>query len=327
MAKQPGETGATKRVALTDCDFTDGSREREELNGIAQLVVGDCQTEDDVIALAADADALLVQYAPITARVLDALPRCKIISRYGIGVDTIDISAATARGVRVANVPDYCIEEVSDHASALILSSARGVTRLDRTVRQGSWEVALAAPIYACSSMVLGFVGFGRTARRTAEKMKSFNFHILVADPFVSPEAVTGAGFTAVSLDDLIARSDVISLHAPLTTDTYHMMSEPQFKAMKDTAVLINTSRGKLVDEDALYRALEANEVGGAALDVLEIEPIDPEHPLLSCDRVILTPHAAYYSESSREELRRRTLLNVIQVLRGEDPGTILNPL
>ena len=315
-----------RKIVITDCDFIEDEWERTELAGEAEVVYGNCKTEQEVIDLASDADGILIQYAPITRRVIESLQKCRAISRYGIGVDTIDIAAATDHGVFVTNVPDYCIDEVSDHACALILSIVRGVPLLDRTVRRGQWDVSLAAPIYACSRMVLGVVGFGKTARRTIEKMTPFGFDILVSDPFVAADQVAACGARKVELEELLRRSDVVSLHAPLTADTRHMMGPAQFALMKKTALLVNTGRGGLVDEDALLHALENHQIGGAALDVLETEPVAADHALLRCERVIITPHAAYYSETSQQELRRRTLLNVTELLQGRDPGTILNP-
>ena len=314
------------KIVITDCDFIEDEWERTQLAGEAEVVYGNCRTEQEVIDLASDADAMLIQYAPITRGVIESLRKCRAISRYGIGVDTIDISAATENGIYVTNVPDYCVDEVSDHACALILAIVRGVPLLDRTVRRGQWDVSLAAPIYACSRMVLGVVGLGKTARRTIEKIKPFGFEILVFDPFVSEDQVAATGAQKVGLDELLTRSDVVSLHAPLTAETRHMMGSAQFALMKNTALLVNTSRGGLVDEGALLSALENHQLGGAALDVLETEPIKADHPLLRCEQVIVTPHAAYYSETSQQELRRRTLLNVTDLLQGKDPGTVLNP-
>ncbi len=317
--------GHLYRVVITDSDLGNGDLEREELDGIAELTVGNCKTEEQIIEIACEADGLLVQHAPITRKVIESLERCRAIGRYGSGIDTIDVEAATERGMFVLNVPDYCIEEVSDHACALILSCLRKVVLLNEQVRGGTWSIRAAMPIKRIRGMTLGLVGFGNTGRRVAEKLKGFGMRMIAYDPIVPTSAMDERDVSAFGFEELIGLSDIISLHAPLVEQTYHLIGEKQFRLMKKDAFLINTSRGKLLDEEALHDALKAGSIAGAALDVLAQEPIDPNNPLLKLDNVIFTPHAAYFSDESLELLQRRTARVVAQVLKGEYPDSIVN--
>ncbi len=223
------------------------------------------------------------------------------------------------------NVPDYCIDEVSDHACVLILSCLRKVVLLNGQVKRGTWSIRAAMPIKRIPGMTLGLVGFGNTGRRVAEKLMGFSMKMIAYDPIIPASAMKERGVRAVAFEELIGSSDIISLHAPLVEQTYHLFGEEQPRLMKESAFLINTSRGKLLDEEALYDALKAGMIAGAALDVLAQEPIDPNNPLLELDNVILTPHAAYFSDESLEQLQRRTARAVAQVLNGEYPDSIVN--
>ena len=317
--------GKRFKVVITDYDFGSTDLEQEELAELADLCAFQCRTEEEVIAAARDADALLVQYAPITARVLDSLPRCRVISRYGIGVDMIDLQAAAGRGIQVVNVPDYCIEEVSDHAVALILACVRKLPRLDAAVHRGRWDVLAVAPVSRLRDCTVGLVGLGNIARRVAEKLKGFGCPLVGHDPYVRPEAAADLGVGLLGLPELLERADVVSLHAPLTPQTRHMIGEAELRRMKNTALLINTSRGPLIDEPALCRALEQGWIAGAGLDVLEHEPVSPDNLLLRLDNALLTPHAAFYSARALEDLQRLTARAVAQVLRGEPPRNPVN--
>jgi D-3-phosphoglycerate dehydrogenase len=309
------------RVIITDCDIAPFAVEEEELAGVADVQVAQCRTESQVVAAARQADALLVQYAPITAAVLDRLPQCRIISRYGVGTDMIDVAAASQRGIYVCNVPGYCREEVSDHACALVLALVRKLEPLHQAVRRGLWDASLARPVRQMRDQVLGLLGFGRIARRVAGKMRGFCPIIVAHDPHVRREVFEEGGVTPVEMGELLARSDILSLHVPLTPETFHILGEPELHLLKRGAFLVNTSRGSLIDEEALVKAVAEGWLGGVGLDVLEREPIDAHHPLLSFENVIISPHAAYYSEQSVAELKRQTARAVARLLRGEPPA------
>lgn len=313
------------RVVIADCDFPSFDLERAELHGLAELQVFQCRTEAEVIAAAREADGILVQYAPLSREVIESLRRCRVIARYGIGVDMIDLPAADRRGIWVVNVPDYCVEEVSDHAVALMLALVRRLPRLDAAVRRGQWDVSLAGPVSRLADCTVGLVGLGKIARRVAEKMKGFGCRLLGYDPYADPRAGGGPGVELVGLDELVRLSDLLSLHAPLSVETRHLVGESLLRRMKPTAFLINTSRGGLIDETALVAALEKGWIAGAALDVAESEPRGPQDPLLKAENVLLTPHAAFYSAQSRQELQRRTARAAAQVLRGEPPANPVN--
>ncbi|MDQ0923878.1 D-3-phosphoglycerate dehydrogenase [Pseudarthrobacter sp. W1I19] len=315
------------KILITDCDHDSISTEQDlaREHGI-ELVLAQCHSEDDVIAAAAGAAALVVQYAPITARVLDALPGLKAISRYGVGVDTVDVHAATLRGVAVCNVPDYGTEDVSDHAVALALTLARGTARMDRDVRRGIHDMAPVRPLHRVNTRIFGVVGLGLIGSATAQKAKGLGYTIIGSDPALAPGTVTRDGVKVVTFDELLSRADVVSLHVPLNPGTHHLINADSLSRMKTGAVLINTCRGAVVDTGALAAALASGHLYGAGLDVFEEEPLPSTSPLLALENTVLTPHAAWYSEESYGELKRRTLENVIEVCAGRTPRNILNP-
>ena len=314
-------------VAVTDHVFPDLDQERTLLAEAGhELRFGaNAASVDEVRDAVAGADAVLNCYAPMPAEVIRGLDRCVVIARYGIGLDTVDLDQATAQSILVTNVPDYCIDEVSDHALALILSLARGVTLLDRKVRSGSWTPTDARPLHRLRGRTLGLVGFGRIARALAGKMAAIGLRILTTDPFVPDEAVREAGAEPMTLEDLLGAADVVSVHAPLTADNRHLIGAPELALMKSGAILVNTSRGPLVDLDALRAALADGRLGGAGLDVLEVEPPAADDPLLHRDDVIVTPHAAFYSEESLRELQRKAVEQVIEALAGRMPPYAVN--
>jgi D-3-phosphoglycerate dehydrogenase len=314
-------------VVVTDHDFDDLDREREILGAAGHQLVykGNVSAPEDVRARVQGADAVLNCYTPVPAEVVAVLEGCRIIARYGIGIDTVDLEAATARGILVTNVPDYCIDEVSDHALALILALARGVVRLDRGVRQGSWDVGEAPPMHRLRGRTLGLVGFGHIARALAVKAASIGFKVAAADPYVADDAIRAAGVTPRSLDELVAGADVLSVHAPLTPETRHLIGREAFARMRPGTILVNTSRGPLVDREALLEALESGRLGGAGVDVLEVEPPDPADPLLRHPRVVITPHVAYKSEESVAELQRKAAEQVVIALAGDTPPYAVN--
>lgn len=314
------------QVVATDPEWPPLDYEEEELNPIsAAVVAAACRTEDEVIAACGEADGVLVEYSPFTTRVMDALPRLKIISEYGIGVDNIDVDAATRRGICVAYVPDYCVDEVSDHAFALILACGRQIVRMRRAVRSHLWSFEVAKPLFRLRDQTLGIVAFGKIAKALAAKGKAYGFRVLVYDPYVPSQILQGQGFCPASLEQIISEADFVSLHAPLTEETRHLIGTPELRAMKPTAYLINTSRGGLVNEQALYQALKERWIAGAGLDVLGQEPPDWESPLLALDNVILTPHAAFYSEKALEDVRRGASREVARVLQGQWPLNMVN--
>ncbi len=311
-------------VVITDCDHGTIAPEETVLQA-AGVAYGlhQAKTEDDIIAVARDADAIILQYAPITGRVLDGLPRCLVAVRYGVGVDTVDLSAATARGVMVANVPDYCIEEVSDHAIAMLLSLWRGVTAYDRAVRGGTWSTTARPPMPRLAGRVLGVIGVGRIGAQTARKAAGLGMRVVGYDPYLTNLPTGGAG---VTLDELLRQADAVTLHLPLTAESRHLIGVAALRKMKPTALLVNTARGGIVDTAALVRALRDGWIAGAALDTLEQEPVPSDSPLLSLPNVILNPHAGWYSDQSVPELKRKTAETAIAVLRGQRPASVVNP-
>jgi D-3-phosphoglycerate dehydrogenase len=255
------------KVVITDCDHPSVEIEKEILGEIKpEFVLTHCNTEDEVIEVAQDADGIINQYVPINRRVIESLKKCKIIARYGVGVDNIDVEAATEYGIIVANVPDYCIDEVSTHAMALILACARGITLLDSKIREKKWDFTLAKPLFRTKGKTLGLFGLGRIARAVAQKASGFGFKIIAYDPYISK--VNGE-IKLVKFPQLLSDSDFISIHTPLTDKTRHSFGESELKTMKKTAYLINTARGPIVDEKALYQALKNRWIAGAALDVI----------------------------------------------------------
>ncbi len=312
------------KVVITDCDHPSVEIERAILGEIdPELILAHCNTEDEVIKVAQDADGIINQYAPITRRVIEALKRCKVIARYGVGVDNIDIEAATEYGIIVANVPDYCIDEVSTHTMALILSCARGITLLDSKIRKKKWDFTLAKPLFRTKGKTLGLFGLGKIARAVAQKASGFGFKIIAYDPYISK--VNGE-IKLVKFLQLLSDSDFISIHAPLTDKTRHSFGESELKTMKKTAYLINTARGPIIDERNLYVALKERWIAGAALDVMEKEPPDWENLLPKLNNLIITPHISFYSEESYVELKTKTTKAVLSVLKGGLPRAMVNP-
>ena len=314
-------------VAVTDHVFADLDLERSMLAeaGHELRFEGNASSPDELRRVLRGADAVLNCYTPIPRELTGELEGCRIIARYGIGLDTIDVPTATEAGIVVTNVPDYCIDEVSDHALALILALARGVVRLDRQVHTGAWSPMDAAPLHRIRGRTLGLVGFGRIARTLATKAAAVGYRVAASDPFLADDDIAAAGAEPMTFDRLLAAADVISLHAPLTEETRHMIGAAELSAMSDDALLVNTSRGGLVDLDAVRDVLAAGSLGGAALDVLESEPPASDDPLLSRPDVIVTPHAAFYSEESVVELQRKAVQQVIEALAGRVPPYAVN--
>jgi len=311
------------KVVFADYDYPSIDIELKQLEQLdAEITEGQCKTEEELIRLAKDADGIICQYAPFSAKVINALQKCQVISRYGVGVDNIDVKAATEKGIMVAYVPDYCIEEVSNHAIAMIMNFARQISLFDRSTGKKEWDVMIAKPIFRLSEQTIGILGLGRIGSTVAKKLKNFNVKILAYDPYVKKVI---EGVRIVDFPELIEKSDYITIHTPLNEETKHIFNQKIFKQMKKSAYLINTARGGIIDQKALFEALNNKEIKGAALDVLENEPPDwSEIPQL--ENLILTPHAAFYSESSFEELKKRTAQAVVDVLQGKVISNLFNP-
>jgi len=315
------------KVAVSDYVFPNLEPEREILGPLGAEVVGQqCKTVEELISISKDADALLNCYfKPVGEAVFAACTKLRVVVRYGIGVDTIDIPAATRHGIMVANVPDYCLDEVSDHTIALLFALARKIVLSDRRVKGGDYSLAVLKPLPKLQGKTVGFLGFGRIGRLVAAKLASIGFRFLFFDPFVKEETVGEA--RKVSLPELLAQSDFLLVHAPETSETRHLLNQATFRLLKPTACLVNTARGGIVDTAALVEALESGRLAGAALDVVEgVPPIASDHPLCRIENVILTPHSAWYSEEALEELQVRAAREVARVLTGERPKALLNP-
>lgn len=313
------------KVVLTDYVWESVDVERKILGADVELVPLQTKKPEEFIAEATDCVALLNTYAgPITVDVMAKMPKCKIIARYGIGVDTIDLEAATAAGIIVTNNPSYCIEEVAEHTMALLLSAARKITFYDRQVRAGTWAVPPGKPMYRLAGSTLGLVGFGNISRAVAVRAAAFGMKVLYSDPFVKQGQFDVPG-TKIELNDLLKQSDYVSLHAPLMPQTRKMMNDETLGLMKPKAVLINCGRGPLIDTDALVRALDAKKIAGCAVDTTDPEPLPNPHPLRNRENVIINPHAAWYSEQAMVGLQEGAPNEVRRVLSGEWPINVVN--
>ena len=313
------------KVVITDYVWESLDVERKTLGDLAELVPLKTKKPEEFLGAAQDCDALLNTYAgPITAEVMAKMPKCRIIARYGIGVDTIDLEAATRAGIIVTNNPTYCIEEVAEHTMALLLACARKIAFYDRMVRAGRWEVPPGKPIFRLAGRTLGLVGFGNIARAVAVRAAAFGMTVLYADPFVKEGQFKEPGSKA-DLERLLRESDFVSLHPPLTPETRRLMNDAAFERMKPSAFLINCSRGPVIDTEALVRALDAKKIAGCALDTTDPEPLPDPHPLRGRDNVIVAPHAAWYSEQAMAGLQAGAPGEVRRVLSGEWPVNVVN--
>ena len=309
------------KVVVSDQVFPSVDLERELLAGIdAELSVATGDVES-VLATAADADAILNTYLPWTADSIAHLEKCRIIARYGIGFDNVDLKAAADAGIVVTNVPDYSVEEVATHALALILASLRKVVTADESVRAGTWSIDNFRPIRRLSTLTVGLIGYGRIARRIAAPLEALGADVIAHDPYLQP----GSDLPPLlEFDTVLARSDIVSLHLPLTEETRGIIGTDALVRMKPTAILVNTSRGPLVDLDALATALREGTIGAAALDVFDVEPLDAGR-VEGVPNLIVTPHMAYYSEEALAESQRKAATQVIKVLTGEKPDYQVN--
>jgi len=313
------------KVVLTDYVWESLDVEQNTLEDLATLVALKTTSPAEFLPEAEDCDALLNTYAgPITADVMARMEKCRIIARYGIGVDTIDLNAATEAGIIVTNNPSYCIEEVAEHTMALLLSSARKVAFYDRIVRNGRWELPPGKPLFRVEGRTLGLVGFGNIARTVAVRAAAFGMRVLYCDPFVQEGQFQVPG-EKKEFAEVLERADFVSLHPPLLPQTRGMMNDEAFARMKPTAVLINCSRGPIVDTQALVRALDAGRIAGCALDTTDPEPLPNPHPLRNRDNVTITPHAAWYSEQAMVGLQSGAPSEVRRVLTGAWPVNVVN--
>jgi D-3-phosphoglycerate dehydrogenase / 2-oxoglutarate reductase len=280
--------------------------------------------EDALIAECAEADALICAYAPLTARVLDALPEVRIVAFMATGYNSVDLDAATARGIVVTNVPDYCTQEVADHTMGFLLALGRNLLRHHGCVLDGRWDYEACGKPDRISHQTLGIIGLGRIGRAVALRAQAFGLRVMASDPYVDAATMKAFGVRKAGLDEVL-RCDYVSLHCALTDETRGIIGEAELKAMKPSAYLINTARGACVDDDALAAALQTGAIAGAGLDVLWPEPLPAGHPLYTLDNVILTPHTAFMSRVSEEEVREKACLEVVRALRGDTPHYVVN--
>ena len=308
-------------IAVTDSPFPSLDPAKAALRRVdPELRMAKSPSADDILAVARDADAILVTYAKLPGELLRQLTRCKAIGRFGLGVDNIDIKSAAELGIMVTYVPDYCMHEVSDHAMALLLALARKIPLSNKLVQAGRWDMPAVVPIHRLAGRVLGLVGFGNIPRALTPKAKAFGLRVVTHDPYVSQEVLAAAGVEAVTFDRLLSISDFVSIHAPLMPATRGLFNAETFRKMKRGAALINTARGPLVDEDALVAALDSGQLGAAALDVVAVEPLPEDAKLIGRDNVILTPHTGFYSVEALDELQTKCAADVARVLSGEKP-------
>jgi D-3-phosphoglycerate dehydrogenase len=316
------------KVVITDLTRPDYDLEKAELHDSGldiELVFLDTRSPEEIIQGAADADGLMVQFAQITRQVIQHLDRCRVISRYGIGVDMVDLNAASERGILVCNVPDFCIEEVSTHTIGFLICLNRHIHYHDKMVRSGNWLSTSWGPPRHLPGRVLGLVGLGNIGKAVARKAQCLGLRVLAYDPYIPEEQGSELGVELVNLEDLLRRSDFVSLHCPLTDETRHLIGQAQLELMPPSAFLINMSRGPVVDQPALYQALANHTIAGAALDVFEEEPPPPDEPLLQLENLICTPHVSSWSDKATSQLRRDTARNLATVLKGQIPGSVVN--
>jgi len=317
------------KVVMTDDRHKTYEEEKKVLLSIdTDIIIANCTTAQDVINNCKDADGIMVNLAPMPAEVINQLERCKVISRYGVGYDNVDVAACTQKGIYLANVPDYCAEEVSDQALALLMACARKVARRDAQVRAGQWNIGKADPIYRLAGKTFTFLGFGMIGRTLYRKIKGFNFsRILIYDPFIDAETIKSLGAEKVEWDEALKNADYISVHIPMNDKTRGIINASAFSLMKPTAIIVNTSRGPVIDEKALIDALTKGQINSAGLDVHCKEPLDKDSPFMRIENCVLTDHVGWYSEEAISELKRKVAENVKDVLLSGKPKYPVNKL
>lgn len=318
------------RVVVVNLGYESYQTERDILGTVdAEVILAseDCMTEEAVIDAAGQAHAIMIREAPVSRRVLEALPLCQAVVRYGVGIDNIDLEAARERRIHVANVPGYGTEEVSDHAAALLLACVRMLLVRDRNIRKGIFETAISEALFRTTGKVLGLIGYGRIGRALHRKWRGFEpGRVLIYDPMVDGEEIRRAGGERVDLGALLEESDYISLHAPLAPETRHLIDGKALRRMKPTAILVNTARGELVDEAALVDALRRGVIAAAGLDVFEKEPVAADHPILALPNVVLSGHVGWFSKDAVRELQTRAAQEMKRILSGQAPASWVNP-
>ena len=316
------------RVVMTDYDYESLAEIEKALDKIdAEFIPAHCKNEDEVIELTREADAIITEYYdPLNRRLIEHLRKCKVIVRTGIGVNTIDIQAATDHNICVVNVPDYCLDEVTEHVLSLLFILARKVSLLTNSVKKGEWNWNIVKPVFRIKGRTLGLVGLGKIGKSLAKKAKGLEMSLICYDPYIDTEQAEKEGVKSVSFEDLLKESDFISIHTPLNEETRGMFGEKEFRMMRKGACIVNTSRGPIIENKALYEALKQGWIAGAGLDVMEKEPPDKEEPLLRLDNVVLTPHCAWYSHNSEVRLKTTVGEEVARVLSGRRPLSLVNP-
>jgi D-3-phosphoglycerate dehydrogenase len=323
------------KIVITDCDHCFFTPEESVIERAGySLKISQCRRPEEIIEVAQDAEALICQFLPITQSLLASLPKCRVVGRYGVGVDNVDLEAATASGIKVVHVPDFCSEEVADHTMGLILALTRRITsiaaswRRDPEAFKERWgrRLELLEGVRCSSDLTLGIIGFGRIGQGVARRAQGFGFRVVAHDAYVLPTQMEERGVEEISYEELLKTADVVTLHIPLTKKTHSIIGEGQLRLMKPEAYLVNTSRGALVDEAALVRALRESWIAGAALDVTVTEPLSASHPLLSMDNVILTPHVAFFSNAAILQLKERVAQYVVNALSERGEYHLANP-
>ncbi|GAG60509.1 unnamed protein product [marine sediment metagenome] len=313
------------KVLITDPYHKSIYIEKEILAEInAEVNIGHCKTEEDVIKIGSNMDGLLVSYVPIGKKVIKNLHKCKVIVKYSVGLDNIDLKAATQKKIYVVNVPRYCVEEVSTHTLALLLNLIRKISKYDQSVKRGSWDPLAGDPIFRTENKIFGIIGFGSIGKRVAEKIRPFKLSIIVYDPFVNSKLISEYSAKKVELETLLHQSDYISLHCPLNKSTKYLIDFKEIKIMKKGVFIINTSRGEIINLKALYKAIKDEKIAGAALDVLEKDPPFLTD-IMNTDKIIYTPHVAWNSVEAETELRKSAAQEVKRVLEGGRPLNLVN--
>lgn len=306
------------KVIITDCDHDSIDIEKKVLGDAGMSVeLKQAITEDEVIEQCQDAEIFIVQYAKITEKVMNYCPKLKYVVRYGVGVDTIDIPAATKHGIQVGNVPDYGMNEVADHAISFALSMLRKVVRMNTYTKSETWDYTKALPVHRFSELTVGVIGLGRIGRNFAQKMHALGFKVIGTDPYFKATPETDAYVSAASMDEVIEQSDIISLHCP-ADGNLNLFNKETFVRMKETAVIVNVARGGISNETDLDEALTNGEIAGAALDCMLGEPVDKDSPLFKHENLIVTPHMAWYSEEAANELKRKVAEESVRFAKGE---------
>lgn len=323
------------KISITDCDQGYVDPEREVIEGEGcELSVYQSLEASEVIKIAKNSDAIICQYAKIDREVLKSMTRCKVVGRYGVGVDNIDVKAATEFGIKVVNVPYFCFQEVANHTMGLILSLSRNTVEINDLVRSESKNsqinygemLKFMDNVERPTEQTIGVIGLGKIGKQVAKRASVFGYNIVACDPYLPSEIISSWGAKKVGLNELLKTSDFVTIHCPLNEETQGMMGEKELSLMKKTAYLINTARGKIVDEKVLIKALKTKQIKGAALDVVEKEPIPKDNELLQLDNVILTPHVAFYSKTSLHELKSKVAEYTVNALKGEGEYPLANP-